>query len=639
VRPSIVVAALLLVVLGTYANALEVPFLWDDRPLVLINPDVQHGASLSHYFSQPFWPDPDEARAFFRPLVALSYRLDFLLHGENPAGFHFTNIAFHVLNVGLLFALLRRWGASIYGSALACAAFALLPRLTEAVTWIAGRTDVLATTGVLAALILWPRPSESSVLRTCLSALALLAGLLCKEVALAGVAAIVTFELVQKANRTPRERAVALAPVVVITGGFVALHEHVLGRNTTGDGLGGVGSRLMAACATWGTYAEMLIAPWRPNLQVGRFDEAPSLAIAAGIVVFAMAVTVFVKCIRQRDAGTAAGLAICFTAIALVSHFVSIPINVLCADRFLYLPAAGLALTAALSVERLAPKLQTAAAALCAAWILASAISTFVRNAHMSDELGLWLETAERTESANPLPAIELGNVLFRAGDWSEALRLETAALRELERDGKAGGSAFMHASATAAACLSNLGDYARALVMRKRFVELQPTSWRAWLDLARIELHQLDFEASRAAVLHAEQVSQDAKDEGAELLTVIAELDHSRPPRWPTGTASLVELAKFEDRSGRRVEAERVWIEVLRQPDLAPRTLAEGAAFLARRGNPQAASLATERARAEPTLAREAEEIREVVEQRRRLVASIDAVRDRLRSYEARLR
>jgi protein O-mannosyl-transferase len=639
VRPSIVVAALLLVVLATYANALEVPFLWDDRSLILDNPDVHHGASLAHYFSRPFWPDPDEARAFFRPLVAISYRLDFALHGENPAGFHLANVAFHVLSTGLLFALLRRWGAALYGSALACAAFALLPRLTEAVTWIAGRTDIMATTGVLTALLLWPMRSNRSVLRRYLSALALLIGLLCKEVALAGVAAIVTLELVQEANRTLRERAIALAPVVAITTGFVALHEHVLGPGATGDGLPGVGARLEAACATWGTYAGMLIAPWRPLLQVGQLDVAPPLAIVVGVVVLAIAVTVFVKRVVRRDAAAAGGLAICITSIALVSHLVPIPTSVLCADRFLYLPAAGLALAAAVSAERLGPRLKQAAAVSCGLWILASATSTFVRNAHMADELGLWIETAERTEISNPLPAIELGNVLFRAGDWDEALRLQTAALAEQERDHKTGSPAWMHAAATAATCLSNLGDYARARILRMRLVELLPTSSRAWLELARVELHELDFDASRIAVLRAEQVADDARDEAAELSTLIADLDRARPTRWPTDTAALVDLAKFEDRAGRRVQAERLWTEVFRRPDVAPPTLGEGAAFLARRGSLEAATVAAQRVLAEPTLARESGEIREVVEQKRRLAARIDTMRGRLRAYEARLR
>lgn len=637
-RPSIVVAALLLSVLATYANAMEVPFFWDDRTLILVNRVVHEGAPLGDYFTKPFWPDPDEARAFFRPLIAISYRVDFLLHGENAVGFHLTNVAFHLVNVGLLFALLRRWGAATSTSALAAGVFALLPRLTEAVTWVAGRTDVFAATGVLIALLLWPiLPIERSRLRACLAALAMLGGLLCKEVALAGVAAVVAFEFAHDpTRRTVREHAIRLTPLAAITVGFLAWHEHVIGGSATGDGLPNMGARLSAACATWGTYAWMLVFPWRPLLQIGRVDEAPPIAVAVGLIVIAGALVVLVKSVVKRDAPTAAGVTMSIVALALVSHVVPIPTSVLCADRFLYVPAVGLALSAAFAVRRVPAKFRPALGALGAVWIALGMLFTFDRNLRMADELGLWMETGERTESANPLPAMELGNVLFRAGEWRGALALEGAAMHGLDQQGKAGGSAWMHAAATAASCFSNLGNYDRARALRTHLIQLQPTS-AAWLDLARVALHELDFAASREAILRA-TASTDAREEGARLLAIVSELDASRLVKEATDTASLVELARFENKAGRRQEAERAWVQVLGRSDVDAVALGEGAAFLAERGSLPAASLASERVRADPRLGERASEIARVVDERRQLAARIDAIRERVQAYVHRL-
>jgi hypothetical protein len=638
VRPSIVVAVLLLVVLGIYANALEVPFLWDDRGLILNNPEVRHGVALSHGFSHPFWMNADEAVAYFRPFVTLSYQLDFLLHGENPAGFHLSNLALHVLNTGLLFALARRLGASTLGAALASAAFALMPRLTESVTWIAGRTDVFATTAVLTALLVWPAPIDRRKISPWVGALALLAGLLCKEVALAGVAAVITFELVHP-SRSARRSATALVPVLIGVLAFFALRLHALGANASGDDLSGMGARLAAACASWGTYGWMLVVPWHPSLQVGLAEAASPMAIGSGLVVFAIAIAAFVRSALRGDSAVAAALVVPIVGLALVSHLVPLPTRVLCADRFLYLPVAGLALAAAVSAERLAPKRKAAAAVVCVGWILASGIFTFVRNAHMADELGLWIETAEGTDTANPLPAIELGNVLFRAGAFSDSLRIETAVLAKLDRDHKTGAPEWMHASSTAATCLSSLGDYGAARSVRKLVVDLRPTSWQAWLDLARVELHMLDFDASRAAIDRAEQISADAKNEGESLSALVTELDHQRHAQRLGDTTSLVEQARFEDRAGRRLQSEQSWLDVLRRPDVTPAVLGEGGAFLANRGSVRAATLALDRIQQEPQLSGEARDMRDAIEQRRRLAERIDAERSRIVAYEERFR
>jgi hypothetical protein len=430
-----------------------------------------------------------------------------------------------------------------------------------------------------------------------------------------------------------------LLPVVVAVLVFLALRLHALGANASGDDLSGVGARLAAACASWGTYGWMLVDPWRPSLQVGLVEATSPMAIGSGLLVFAIAIGAFVRSAWRGDFAVAAALVIPIVGIALVSHLVPLPTPVLCADRFLYLPVAGLALAAAVSAERLAPKHKAAAAVVCTGWIVASATFTFVRNARMADELGLWIETAEGTDTANPLPAIELGNVLFRAGAFSDSLRLESAVVTKLDRDHKTGGAEWMHAATTTATCLSSLGDYGGARRVRKRVVDLRPTSWQAWLDLARVELHLLDFEASRAAIDRAEQISVEARNESESLSALVTELEHQSRAQRPSDTTSLVEQARFEDRAGRRLQSEETWLDVLRRPDATPADLGEGGAFLANRGSVRAATLALDRIQVEPQLSGEAREMRDAIEQRRRLAERIDAERSRIFAYEERLR
>src|SRR5229473_6333162 len=98
---------------------------------------------------------------FFRPLFIFSYLIDTKIWGPHPLGFHLTNIILHSLNAFLTFKLTRRM---IEGLTLstetkkaisigAGALFLLHPSHTEAVSWISGRADLIATFFCLASLL------------------------------------------------------------------------------------------------------------------------------------------------------------------------------------------------------------------------------------------------------------------------------------------------------------------------------------------------------------------------------------------------------------------------------------------------------------------------------------------------------
>ncbi len=104
-----------------------------------------------------------EQGGFFRPLFIWSYVIDSTLWGTNPFGYHLTNIALHTVNSYLVFILsarlIRRNGhdpANAFRISVAAGLiFLLLPSHTEAVSWISGRTDLMATLFFLTALIFY----------------------------------------------------------------------------------------------------------------------------------------------------------------------------------------------------------------------------------------------------------------------------------------------------------------------------------------------------------------------------------------------------------------------------------------------------------------------------------------------------
>ena len=95
---------------------------------------------------------PNGTAGFYQPLVSLSLMADaFMVDDWQARGFYFhrTNLAIHLFNVGLVFALLRRFGKGWWWPALLTMVFAIHPVQVESVASVAQRMTLLATTWAL----------------------------------------------------------------------------------------------------------------------------------------------------------------------------------------------------------------------------------------------------------------------------------------------------------------------------------------------------------------------------------------------------------------------------------------------------------------------------------------------------------
>ncbi len=141
-----------------YTGVLSNPFVYDDRLTVVGNPSIRDlGRPLAILMQD-----------IFRPVVNLSYAIDFARSGLDPAGYHLTNIVLHMTNVVLLFFVVTQLvrdkearkaadtdtSASCLAAAFAAASiFAVHPVMTEAVGYVSGRSELLCTTFFLAAFL------------------------------------------------------------------------------------------------------------------------------------------------------------------------------------------------------------------------------------------------------------------------------------------------------------------------------------------------------------------------------------------------------------------------------------------------------------------------------------------------------
>ncbi|MEK6876444.1 MAG: tetratricopeptide repeat protein, partial [Nanoarchaeota archaeon] len=170
---------LLIALLGfaCYFNALTSPFIWDDVGLVSNNYLIKDAKYIGKIFLTDLFNLQSEGCNFYRPMQALSYMLDYQIWGLNPFGYHLTNVILHVLNAILVYLLLmnimlQATGYRLQAKSLQLGACSLernyIPFLTalfwvahpihvEAVTYIAGRADILLGLFLFLALILFIR--------------------------------------------------------------------------------------------------------------------------------------------------------------------------------------------------------------------------------------------------------------------------------------------------------------------------------------------------------------------------------------------------------------------------------------------------------------------------------------------------
>lgn len=129
-------AALVLLGAIAFANSLGGAFIIDDFVALVDNPDIRNPWSMSLLRSS--W---GESALLGRPLVTLTFAINFAFDGLNVRGYHVGNIVAHVLCALALFGVILRIRQSV-AFAFACASLWMLhPLNSEVVNYISQRTE------------------------------------------------------------------------------------------------------------------------------------------------------------------------------------------------------------------------------------------------------------------------------------------------------------------------------------------------------------------------------------------------------------------------------------------------------------------------------------------------------------------
>jgi hypothetical protein len=129
--------ALSLIVFLAYLNSFGNSFVWDDFNNIIHNRALDGPIGLREVFLNP------TAQIFYRPFSYLTIWLDQFFWKDNPFGYHFTNFAFHLACIFLIFFLCQRLTQSANLAFISSLIFAVHPVHTEAVSYISGRSDLI----------------------------------------------------------------------------------------------------------------------------------------------------------------------------------------------------------------------------------------------------------------------------------------------------------------------------------------------------------------------------------------------------------------------------------------------------------------------------------------------------------------
>ena len=111
--PALNIRGLLLIALAvalTFANALHDGFHFDDDHSLVANPHIRQLGEIPNFFSDPQLFSRNQGSEMYRPLVLLSYAINYRFFAYQALVYHLFNIGVHLLVVCAVYGLYLRLG-------------------------------------------------------------------------------------------------------------------------------------------------------------------------------------------------------------------------------------------------------------------------------------------------------------------------------------------------------------------------------------------------------------------------------------------------------------------------------------------------------------------------------------------------
>ncbi len=488
--------AALLIAAGilAYGNSFQGEFVYDDIRAIVNNPHIRQVLPLSRSLTGPW-----DSSVRDRPVVSFSLALNYAAGGLEPWGYHFFNLAVHILAGLTLFGILRRtfqnslfspaFNRSATGLGFAAALIWLLhPLQTESVTYVIQRSESLAGLFYLLTLYCFIRGAGSGRGRAWLAGAVLCCGLgmATKATMITAPVAVFIYDSIFL-SRSPARAVKRHWPRHLALAATWLIQVLLISRTSYGDlkGLSPL-AYLFTQPSVIARYLRLTFWPhpicidygWPPAAGIG---DILLPAILIGGLLWLTAYGLWKK--------PALGFAGVWFFLVLAPTSSILPLEDPLSEHRMYLPLAAVAVLAAGGIFSLLRRLPSSAGRRAAGGVFLAAAAllfgglTYQRNRVYHEPLELWREvTLLRPEHARGY--YNYGLELGKTGRRREAIDQYREAIR-LKPD-------YALAYNNLAVALSEEGDYYQAVTRYGQAIRLKPHYWEARYNLG-IALSKLE--------------------------------------------------------------------------------------------------------------------------------------------------
>ncbi len=344
------------VAIALYAVTLGGTYVYDDSDIIFNDQRVSHPFQWKLYWTESYNGGVDN---LYRPVVSMSYAIQWWVHGDQAWAFHLINILLHAGVSALVAELARRLFFPSADSpknfaplaAIAGLLFATSPIHVEAVANIVGRAELMCTLGTVGAMVLFLRRPMTIPRAIAITACFLFA-LLSKEQGMLVPLLLLMLALCMRWQ--PRGNAWLVLTLLLCWGlaGYIVMREQILkfwwDRSFLDPTiqpmiLSKELDRWLLPFSLFGRYAALLVFPWKLSPDYGGNvigsavqlnDPYFYLGIAAALAWLGAAVAA-----ARRRAGAALFCLLGFAATYLVVGNLLTIIGTNFAERLMYLPS------------------------------------------------------------------------------------------------------------------------------------------------------------------------------------------------------------------------------------------------------------------------------------------------------------
>jgi len=426
--PPPVIILTCLIVLVIYSPALRGPFVWDDELLIRDNPHVTSLDQAGRLFTEDVEATGGARSSLYRPLMMVTFAMEYGLWRLHPVGYHAVNVAWHAAVALMVFCLASLLFEAAVPAFIACILFLVHPVHTEAVSYISGLSDPMSVLFLLGALYVYIKRPLPAVANFFALTAVYAACLLSRESGLI----LPAFLLLYHGTFKKKIDRLSFSGLLIVAAAYVAVRltaldfllPHAAGKTS-------LVSRLFGFFAAFPQYLRLLVWPADLHMEYGTVLLRPTDPQALGGLLLLSAACGLLVYAWRRSRLIAFGIG--WFLIGLLPFSNLFPINATMAEHWLYLPSIGVFLVAAHGLYRLYqhPRLKKSSLALIAALVGFYGTVTFVHNRYWGDPVLFY----ERTFAYAPYSwrvANNLGTTYKEKGDLerAQAYLLKAVALK-----------------------------------------------------------------------------------------------------------------------------------------------------------------------------------------------------------------